>query len=389
MPPKSSVKPIPVQYDPAETVGELAKDLIRQYHPHLATCKIAYLFKNKEIKSKGRLVVATTKKVSADMHALCGYHFLITIAYPTWNDLSDEIKRAALDHELEHCWVEDDEKTGETKYRILPHDVEEFGSVIQRHGLYTTNLVKLGSVVDNAEIPDNLSKETVVYKLGNTEAEPDGPTDSDSSSDTDDKPKAKPKSKSKTKPTSKKKIKVKKKEVDPLDAYLEDDEDWDDDDDDVADFDAPPKPKVKKNKEKKKEDDFDLLGFDAEDTSEDDETSGKKNKGKGLKLSPVQEAQVGDVEDDDDWDPPKDPPEMDEWVVYGTVYGKKVKTHAEVQEILKKKKDRELKLKNKEDLKVKRKGKRKGLKVKKKVVKSHRHGLRMRVCNGKLVPISV
>jgi predicted metallopeptidase len=142
-------KAVPTQYDWAETVEELAKELIPKHHSHLVNCKIAYLYKNKEMKSKGRKVVATAEKISAKNHKLSGYHFLITVAYPTYNELSDAQKRAIIDHELEHCFVEDDEQTGEPKYKLLPHDVEEFGSIIMRHGLYTTSLVKLGRVVGN------------------------------------------------------------------------------------------------------------------------------------------------------------------------------------------------------------------------------------------------
>jgi hypothetical protein len=164
-----STKAVPVQFDPAEEVEKIAKKLIPKYHSHLATCKIAYLYKNKTMKSKGVEVAATAEKISKKHHVLSGYHFLITTAYPTWKELSDKQKLAVVDHELEHCFVEDDEKTGEPKYSILPHDVEEFGSIIKRHGLYTTNLVRIGRVVEDAL--ENLEKKTVVKKVGKPDEE--------------------------------------------------------------------------------------------------------------------------------------------------------------------------------------------------------------------------
>jgi hypothetical protein len=163
------VKSVPVQYDHAKDVETLANGLIPKYHSHLVNCKIAYIFKNKPITAKGRGVAATAEKVSAKNNLLSGYHFVITVAYPTWKELSDEIKLAVIDHELEHCFVEDDEKTGETKYKILPHDVEEFGAVIKRHGLYTKDLARIGRVVEDAL--DGLKKDVVVTKVGKPEAE--------------------------------------------------------------------------------------------------------------------------------------------------------------------------------------------------------------------------
>jgi DNA-binding FrmR family transcriptional regulator len=133
---------------------------------------MAYLYKNKPIKIKGREAVATAEKVAQKHRTLSGYHFIITIAYPTWQELDDKIRLAVLDHELEHCFVEDDEKTGEPKYAVLPHDVEEFSTIIRRHGLYTSDLVRIGHVVQDAL--DSLDKNVVVKKLNTDEEEDKG-----------------------------------------------------------------------------------------------------------------------------------------------------------------------------------------------------------------------
>ena len=163
-----STKQIPVQFDSATAVEKIAKKLIPKYHSQLINCKIAYLFKNKAIKSKGKNVIATAKTIGKDMQALSGYHFLITTAYPTWKELSDAQKLAVVDHELEHCFVEEQD-SGEVTYKILPHDVEEFGIIIKRHGLYTTDLARIGRVVVDAL--DSLEKKTVVKKIGKPKEE--------------------------------------------------------------------------------------------------------------------------------------------------------------------------------------------------------------------------
>lgn len=206
-----SVQSVPVQFDPAEEVEKIAKKLIPKYHSHLATCNIAYLFKNKPMKSRGREVCATAEKVSKKNQALSGYHFIITVAYPTWKDLSEDVKRAVVDHELEHCFAEDDEKTGEPKYSILPHDVEEFGAIIRRHGLYTTNLVRIGHVVEDAL--EGLSKDVVVKKVGEPEEDPEEEEEEDAEEDYED-------------------------EEEDEEEEDEDEEDGDEDEDDLLDEDA-------------------------------------------------------------------------------------------------------------------------------------------------------
>ena len=162
-----STKAVPTQYDPAEEVEKIASKLIAKHHTHLASCNIAYLFVNREMKKSGRVVVATAEKISKKQKALSKFDFLITVGFPTWQELSEPIRLAVVDHELSHCWVEDDEKTGETKYRTLPHEVEEFTGVLRRHGLYTVDLVKLGNVVQDSL--KALSKDVVVKKLGDPE----------------------------------------------------------------------------------------------------------------------------------------------------------------------------------------------------------------------------
>lgn len=166
-----TVKSVPLQYDPVdESVTDLAKSLIAKYHTHLINAQVAYLFRNKPMKKGDRELAATAEKVSAKNKVLSKYDFIITISYELWKTLSDAVKIAVLDHELTHCFITENEKTGETQYKILNHDVEEFGDVIRRNGLYNIDLVHIGNVIETAKIPDDLKKEVVVRKMGDPES---------------------------------------------------------------------------------------------------------------------------------------------------------------------------------------------------------------------------
>jgi len=135
---KSVVK-VPLQFDYAETVEALAKPIISQYHTHLINCKIAYIYRNKPMVSAGRAVFATAQKCSALIRDLCkisggeGYDFIITINYESWNLLTDDQKKAVLDHELCHCLVDENEN-GDIKLSIAPHEINEFSIIVARWG---------------------------------------------------------------------------------------------------------------------------------------------------------------------------------------------------------------------------------------------------------------
>lgn len=141
-------KQVPLQYDSAETVEELAKELIRDYHTHLINKKIKYLFVNKPIKRQGQIVAATAEKISKKVAAISdNIEFLIVVSYPIYNDLSDELKRYVIDHELSHCFIDDPNDDGEEKNMLLPHDFEDFISIVERYGPIREEIRKLNEVL--------------------------------------------------------------------------------------------------------------------------------------------------------------------------------------------------------------------------------------------------
>jgi hypothetical protein len=148
-------KAIPISYDPVgDDVLDLARDLIRNYHPMLVNAQISYLYRNKAMTKGESVVYATAQKLSPKLKALCGSDFLITIAFETWRELSDLEKRMVLDHELCHLLIEESDTTGETKFKILEHTFEDFSIIISRYG-FTGYLEKFGVVckeVISAEI---------------------------------------------------------------------------------------------------------------------------------------------------------------------------------------------------------------------------------------------
>ena len=148
-----TVEETPTCFDKAESVEEIARDLIRKHHSELVNIKIGYLWKNKLIKKGGREIIAQVAKCSDLVKSLCELDVLVIVSFPAYNGLTDNQKRACIDHELTHILVDED-LAGNPKVKIIAHDVEEFGSVIERHGLYMNDLVLLGRVVQTVLVRD-------------------------------------------------------------------------------------------------------------------------------------------------------------------------------------------------------------------------------------------
>lgn len=133
-------KPKPEFRDAPEDLKLMAAKLITEHHGGLAEAKICYLVRTEEWKKKSRDVFGRAELVSKKHKHLTGYDFIITISLRAWNTAPDEeFKKALLDHELTHCG-KDEDKEGNPKYYIQDHSVEDFTSIIRRHGLWDQDL---------------------------------------------------------------------------------------------------------------------------------------------------------------------------------------------------------------------------------------------------------
>lgn len=134
-------------YTAAPEVAHIAGDLIATVddHAELAGVDIVYVWRDKAAKSKGRTVLGKARKVSG-LNALLARDlgddaplFVIEVAQDEWIDLTTKQRYALVDHELSHLRVKigDD---GERDLSIGGHDVEEFRSVIDRHGFWKSDV---------------------------------------------------------------------------------------------------------------------------------------------------------------------------------------------------------------------------------------------------------
>jgi len=159
---------MPKIYSDGDSIEVFAKPLIGPYHPELATARILYVFVSEHSKENGIPKWGSAKKLSGPLEYLLESDFLIEVPLDLWNDAPEAERVARVDHLLECCTGEEDEKTGGLKWVIRKPDVKEFTSIFRRHGLYHDGLRTFASVAKAINI-DEMIEEVGIEELSTTE----------------------------------------------------------------------------------------------------------------------------------------------------------------------------------------------------------------------------
>ena len=122
--------------------------LVAESHDHLANARIALAWNTGwKDDADGRITLGQCKKVSDLDRELHEFDFVIVLNREYWNAFNDAQRDALLDHELCHAQAKVDEhgeqeqdERGRPVWRIRKHDVEEFGEIVKRHGLWKHDL---------------------------------------------------------------------------------------------------------------------------------------------------------------------------------------------------------------------------------------------------------
>lgn len=130
------------KYVEAPEVQELASKIISDHHGQLAEARIKYLFRNGKWAKKAKTVLGMAKLASDDVRFITEFDFIVFVNLTIWNNAIPALREALLDHELSHCDCTED-KTGNKKWAIVDHDVQEFVSVVRRHGLWEADLQRM------------------------------------------------------------------------------------------------------------------------------------------------------------------------------------------------------------------------------------------------------
>lgn len=118
----------------AEDLQEMGERIIARMPElgHIPTfgVKVGYVRSYEKKIDKGRTVNADCRKVNKVYGAYLPFDFLITFYEPNIGHMTENQRKILMLHELMHIGI------GERGYRIEPHDIEDFESILMRHGLH-------------------------------------------------------------------------------------------------------------------------------------------------------------------------------------------------------------------------------------------------------------
>lgn len=149
-PKKVSYEFIDRDSDRGRSMYVMLSALVAAHHDDLCDARIALAWNTAwQPDVDGRVTLGKCKKASDLDRELAEFDFVIILRREFWeHPLATDLQRKALlDHELQHATVtldEDDEprldERGRIVYRIRKHDIEEFGAIVARYGLYKRDL---------------------------------------------------------------------------------------------------------------------------------------------------------------------------------------------------------------------------------------------------------
>lgn len=122
--------------------------LIDAIHEDLTGASIGYLFREK-MKTRSKAIWGKAAKAGSKVEFFAEHDFLIEFNWQEWRHLSPMQRIALVDHELMHCGREENDK-GERSWVMVPHDIEEFGAIVQRWGLWRRDLTVFAGAVVHA-----------------------------------------------------------------------------------------------------------------------------------------------------------------------------------------------------------------------------------------------
>lgn len=162
-------------YERSNEIEKMARGIIKQHHPDLASKNIVYVFQEKKEKETGesKAQMRKGKPVFADIKVIGGLNaFLVSgeartdengptpfavmiVSKHAWNSLKPEYREAMIDEQL--CRVDYDIETGRPS--IIAYDVNAFSLNVRRYGAWHNDLATFLKVAKQYPLFEDLENQ--------------------------------------------------------------------------------------------------------------------------------------------------------------------------------------------------------------------------------------
>jgi len=161
-PPQPKYRLIDDETKDGKEIRGLVKSLLKTVAEHkaigAARIALAWMIRVKG-DVDGRVVLGKMKKAGELERELHGFDAVLILNEDHWRILESPQRLALVDHELCHLAPSIDPKTldqredahGRKKWRIRKHEIEEFGGVIARNGIWKSDLVAIAEAVQKTK----------------------------------------------------------------------------------------------------------------------------------------------------------------------------------------------------------------------------------------------
>jgi len=130
----------PKSFEVSVELRELAEKVIKTEGMDLSPAKIEYLLVYPNI---SKTVAGRCIRASEELKFFSDNDYLIEISGELYDSMDDQTRYILLYHELMHVLPLMDDQTGDYKYTIRQHDLQDFSRVINKYGVDWINQIKL------------------------------------------------------------------------------------------------------------------------------------------------------------------------------------------------------------------------------------------------------
>ena len=128
------------EFEVSQELRDLADKVIQDEVLEISPAEVEYLLVYPNI---SKTIAGRCIRAGRELKFFSGKDYLIEISGELWDALDDSVRYVLMQHELMHILPVMNDKTGEWKFEIRNHDVEDFSKIIKKHGIDWISKVKL------------------------------------------------------------------------------------------------------------------------------------------------------------------------------------------------------------------------------------------------------